>query len=316
MLSRLLAIGLSALALGACAHGAGSTQRPQPVLGAEGGVDHVLVWTRDEQAATRILRDRLGFTVGPASAYPDGIASKALAFGDRSYIQLLFATDPETARRQAPTETAMLDLSYGPSSFGLRADDLAAVRKRLEGSGVAIDPAAPSQTSSWATLTLAQGLIAGEPFFVEYAGDAPEPGADGPPVTSSRHENGARRLTAVWVLAPDLDEAVAQYARLGFVESRPVPSPIPGATAMAIRAGTGWVLLVEPGTSDAAQAAGRWPHKIFGVSVEVARLSETRARLKKGEPAAPRIYRGPFGDAVRVDTRRDLGLYVEFHQGR
>lgn len=298
---RMLFAALAVSLLAACAHSPFGSARGASAA----GVDHVLIWSRDGEAATGVLRERLGFTVRDADQHPDGVSTRVMRFADHSYLELFFIADRERARTQAPTEIAFLDWTYGPSNFGLETGDLDAALARASAAGLA------GQTVDephWRTAGFEQGRVPGEPFFIQYRdpGAAEERGAV--------HANGARRLTAVWVAVPDLEAAGTVYRDLGLTRQRPVALPLLNARGLRVDAGDSAVLLVQPVGPGLAQAALEWPgHRVFGVSVEVADLGRTRAVLGTGGHFA---YRGPFGRSLLADTRRDLGLYVEFHARR
>ena len=67
---------------------------PGALLGSGGGLDHVLLWTRERDGVTATLAVKLGFQVRPGGDFGDGTANRLIRFADRTYLELLFFTRP------------------------------------------------------------------------------------------------------------------------------------------------------------------------------------------------------------------------------
>lgn len=321
---------LLAAALSACASAPfGNAGAGDRLLGVGGGVDHILIWSRDRDAATAVLRDRLGFTVRDGGQFPDGVSNRLVLFSDQSYLELLFIDDMATARVQTPDDVKFLEMTYGPSHFGLETSRLDGARDLTIAAGLpasepdsmAYDPDGPegpkpAEPGPWRTMDFGKGNVPGEPFLIQYAPSADEPGSLERRRQAAIHPNGAVRLSAVWVAVNDLRAAGRTYARLGLTRQRPVALPHLNGRGLAIRTNDSWILLVEPKGPGRAQDALAWVgHRVFGVSIEVADLNTARTVLQRGG-IAPEAFHGPFGPALMPPSRQELGLFFEFHTPR
>lgn len=312
---RFIAAALLAVTLAGCASWREALFAPREPARAEMALDHMLVWSRDGEAAAATLRDKLGFTLDGERRDPDGVATRVLWFADNSYLQLVFLHDPATAARDAPTEVAFLGLTYGPSNFGLRTSDLDSHAGRQAARGLAMEPmgSRAGDTTQWRGLAPPQGMVPGEPFLTQYLSPPTDKRSSG----VADHANHARRLSAVWVAVPDLKAAAAAYARFGLTRTRAVPLPHLNARGLKVMTDGGAILLVQPlGPGPAQDALGWVGHKVFGVSLEVDDLEAAERRLERGYGARPARYRGPFGDSVLAPSWDELRLQIEFHAAR
>ena len=71
------AFATALLALGS-PRAASATER-----GSVGGLDHVLIWTRNIDQLTSIMSVKLGFQVRPGGDFGDGIANRLIPFADK-----------------------------------------------------------------------------------------------------------------------------------------------------------------------------------------------------------------------------------------
>lgn len=328
----MIRILLAAMLLSATAAAAQTAPAPamDPLLGSGGGLDHVLVWTRDRDGGTAALAMKLGFTVRPGGDFGDGIANRIVRFPDRTYLELLFFTRPESEMesdaRDAFRATARGALS---NNFGLEVSDVDATAAHLRAGGWALGPDTPltydpdgpgplpPQPARWRTVGFPTPPLApSDLFFIHYARLAMTPEQEADLAVFTRHPNGARRISAIWLLSRDLDADAAKLRRIGFVETGPVTMPRYGARGLRFAAARGSILLITPaGAGEAATAlAGRGP-QVFGVSIETDDLGRARRIVQRGYGVELRTYTGPFGESFSAPTRTDLGLTIEFHTG-
>lgn len=262
----------------------------------------------------------LGFTLNPkASSYGAGISNKLVWFRNWSFIEFLWLSDAEKARSEAPLEYEFAANNNGSNAFGVNIADVDRTYAELTIAGFGPEmpgaeawdpdgqdgPAEPI-VNEWRFMFLKERSLPGNPFFVEYRSSA------GAPRTET-HPNGAQRLSAVWVVVPDLKQAILAYRRASFIETASFTSL--GAKVAALSAGQGEIFLVQPAAdspiSSSLKARGEHVH---GVSIEVSDLDATEQLLKRhGKHFLPK-YDGRFGSSLVVPSPAPLGLMIEFHE--
>ena len=298
----------------------GSRSTPtHPLIGNAIGLDHVLLWSRDNMAAERELGD-LGFTLSAkAGSYGAGISNKLVWFKNWSFIEFLWLSDAEKARVEAPQEYAFVVLNHGSNAFGINIADADQTFTELTKAGLepekpgaeAWDPDGPEGpnppiVNEWRFMFLKQPSLPGNPFFVQY-----KKGADAP--RKETHPNGAQKLSAVWVLVRDIEQAKLAYGRASFSETVSFKSL--GAKVAALPTGQGEIFLVQPGATGVLGSSlkDRGEH-VHGISVQVADLEATEQLLKQhGKPYSLQTN-GRFGASLLVPARPPLGLMIEFHE--
>lgn len=326
----LLPIALSACAVPAPpADIAAPPVTAQSVLGPKDGVDHVLLWTREVEEDTRVLKDKLGFQVVPGGSFPDGVANRLAMFADDSYLELLYFAEPVSRLDDAKLEgVQFLRQRDGSVGFGIHAADLERVEAGLKAKGFALDAPTPgnydpdgpgpkpSQDSLFRTLAFKPSPIPGlDPFFVWYA---PWPARDAAAQARLQarrtHPNTAMRVTAVWILAGNPAAARSTLANLGFAPRSSFRMEPIGARAAVFGNARAAIVVVEPDAAGRAADALRLrgPH-VAGVSVQVTDLAAAQRLVERGYGAPVRRYRGGFGQSILAPAEADLGLFVEFH---
>jgi catechol 2,3-dioxygenase-like lactoylglutathione lyase family enzyme len=323
---RLLALILAAAS--GIAQASGLADR-LPALGR--GVDHVLLWTRDADRASRGLERKLGFQVRPGGDFGDGVANRLIMFRDLSYLELLFFTVPIDQVSPSTREgLEFLRHRDGSHAFAFNVPALEPTLAQLASAGFSVgEPSAgsydpdgpegplPRQDSLFRTAGFTVQPIAGlDPFFVWYR-----------PRTSwtvehhrsvearSRHPNTAQRLSAVWVATADPAQTAAVLERMGMIAGRPIGLPHLQASATPFTAGRSTILVVAAAGDGyvAHQLRERGTH-VLGVSVEVASLEVAAAAVAAGYGSRPRRYRGTLGESVLARSEEDLGILIEFHR--
>lgn len=296
----------------------------------DGGLDHVLVWTRDRDGGTAALAMKLGFNVRPGGDFGDGIANRIVRFSDRTYLELLFFTRPESDMqgdaRDAFRATARGTIS---NNFGLEVADVDATAARLRAGGwtlntdspLTFDPDGPgplpAEPARWRTTGFpTPPLASSDLFFIHYARQAMSPEREADLAVFTRHPNGARRISAIWLLTRDFDAEAARLRRIGFTESGTVALPRYGAQGLRFAAGRGSILLLMPlGAGQAADALATRGPQVFGISIETDDLARARRMVQRGYGVEIETYSGPFGESFAAPTQSDLGITIEFHRG-
>lgn len=303
------------------------------VFGPGGGIDHVLLWTREVEQDTAVLRDRLGFNVVPGGTFPDQVANRLIYFGNESYLELLHFTVPLSELEPARLEDMkFLKERDGSIGFGIRVDDLERMAGKLAAVGLettdaspgSFDPDGPTgpkpaEEALFRTMGFKERLIAGlDPFFVWYA-PWPALTSEGRAQweTTTSHRNTAQRPSAVWILPADTATARSVLEKIGYTARRTFDMPQIGSRGTILDAGRTSIVLVEPQeeglTADALRLRG--PH-VLGISLEVADLAAASGVIADGYGRSPERYKGAFGESVIAPSQGDLGLLIEFHAVR
>jgi hypothetical protein len=304
---------------------------PDPLLGSGGGLDHVLIWTRDRDGVTAALAVKLGFQVRPGGDFGDGIANRLIRFSDWTYLELLSFTRPGAELAgDAALEWRFTERGTGSDNFGLEVSDIDATAAHLRTGDLALFPETPmtydpdgpgplpAQPSEWRTIGFQHPPLASSDFFfIHYAPERMSPARQADRDVFTRHPNGARRISAIWLLTRELDADAARLRRIGFTEAGPVALPHYGARGLRFVAGRGTILLITPaGAGPAAEALAARGPQVFGISVETEDLERAWRIVQRGYGVELQTYAGPFGQSFAAPTRSDLGLTIEFHTGR
>jgi hypothetical protein len=293
-----------------------------PILGSGHGLDHVMLWTSDPDAATTALRDRLGFDVRPGGAFGDGIVNRLVRFPDGSYLELLSLSRPrDQLRGDAADAAGFLDRGPGADTFALETSDMDAAASAWRSRGLDVFPEEPAvydpdgpgplppRAGRFRTLFLREkALRSADLFLVSYARP---PGAVGSP------PNGALGLTAVLLVTPDLAADARRLVGMGLRRERSIALPRLGGRGLVFAAGRGHVLLVAPsGPGRAAEALRRNPRRIFAIDIAVADLETAHSLVEKGYRRPVVEYEGPWGKAFDAPSQADLGVAIQFHAAR
>lgn len=300
-------------ALGVAAH---------PLIGRTIGLDHVLLWAGDRDAAESVLSRQLGFQVGQPGSYGAGIQNQLIRFENKSFIEFLWLSDREEARKNADWAYDFVSKHNGSNAFGIQVESADAAYRMTLAAGLnpeqpgaeAYDPDGPSgpkppMVNQWRFLFLGEGAAPGNPFFVEYRLSTKVVPA------GRQHPNGALKLSSVWVLVRDLKAAQATYKKAGFTPGVAVSLPALSAKGLVMKAGDGDILLLTPSSAGLLKQrlAARGEH-VVGLSVKVADIEATRRVLNDGFGKRLPLTHGRFGKSVISPTLDSLGLLMEFHE--
>jgi len=294
-----------------------------------GGLDHVLVWTRNIDQVTSNMAVKLGFQVRPGGDFGDGVANRLIPFADRSYLELLYFTRPEAQLTGEPRAVyAATERGTMANMFALEAVDVEAVERQLRDAGWALAPTSPmtydpdgdgpkpARESMWRTVGFqSPPLTSGDLFFIKYNLAPPSPVDQADRAVFRRHPNGAQRISAVWMLGTDTEAESERLERIGFERVGEVKLPEQGLRGIRFDSAGETILALEPdGPGPAADALKqRGPH-IYGISIAVADIGLARRIAEWGYGREMKSYRGLLGESYAAPTHSELGFVMEFHQ--
>jgi catechol 2,3-dioxygenase-like lactoylglutathione lyase family enzyme len=148
------------------------------------GIDHLVVVVPDLDAATDLLRARLGIEAGGGGVHPGlGTANRLAWFGD-SYLELLGIADPDVAAGSwlgRPAMRMLEERDGGLVAFALASDDLASDVAAAEAAGVALTGSTPGsrvrsdgEVVRWTAAVPTDLAPIVTPFLIEHDGCAAE----------------------------------------------------------------------------------------------------------------------------------------------
>ncbi|MFC5742075.1 VOC family protein [Dyella tabacisoli] len=288
-------------------------------------LDHILLWGRDIDQATAIMTVKLGFQVRPGRN-PGGVANRYVRMSDRSYLELLGITRPNPEMDPGMlADQAMLHGGPGSRTFGLRSSALDQARAFLQQQDLAptavfsaspTDPdgAGPSKPPRWRLFAFEHQPLSSNLFFIDYAAVNATPTRLADEQVAHEHPNGARELSALWLLSADADADRKQLERMGITGATPVRMPQVSAHGYAVPVGQKRIFVLQPdGPGMAAEALRKSGPQVLGVSIGVADLDRAKRRVERGYEKELARYSGALGDSFLAPTQDDLGLLIEFH---
>jgi len=163
-------------------------------------LDHVPLAVRDLPAAVAQFRS-LGFTIKPGRPHQNGIENASIKFADGSYVELITAHDGSDPLARRYEE--FLKTGEGASYLFLR-DSQGAFTERARRAGGRRSEAGPFAFTELPALWRVPHLQ-----LIEYLA----PAIDSPGMY--QHDNGARRLVAVWMLVDHGDDPIAHELGAG-----------------------------------------------------------------------------------------------------
>jgi hypothetical protein len=322
---KLLAVSLLVLVFGQTAALAADTAPPGDRL------DHILLWGRNIDQVTAVMAAKLGFQVRPGRA-PDGVANRYIRMADSSFIELLGITQPDVAEAKMDPGSRADHLALhgepGARSFGIHTSALEAAHALLKQRGFAVTPVfsaaandpdgqGPGTPPRWQLFAFDSAPLTSPVFFIDYAPARKDATSVSDDKLAREHPNGARQLSAIWLLSNKVEADRKQLASMGFTQSTPVRLPQVAARGYAVAIGPTRLLLLEPdGGGMAAEAMKRSGTQVLGVSIGVSNLDQAQRRVERGYELFDQHltrYKSMFGEAFLAPTLDDLGILVEFH---
>ena len=308
---------VSAMLLGVGVAQAAPPSSPAPTT----RLDHILLWGKGIDQATAVMAVKLGFQVRPGHD-PGGVANRYVRLADSSFIELLGITRPDPSFDPGMKEDQQaLKGEPGSRTFGFRASALDAIYGRLKSRKYAVTPfftGPDSAKPGWRLFAFDRAPLSSNTFFIDYAADyAPDqfdPSNAGDYRTTREHPNGARELSAIWLVSGDAQADRKQLEAMGFGHAVPVRLPELGAAGFCIPVGPTALLALQPeGKGIAAETMAGGGPRILGVSIGVADLGRAQRWVERGYERKLAVYPGLSGESFLAPTREDLGLSIEFH---
>jgi hypothetical protein len=297
-----------------------------PVQGTAGAppptrLDHILLWGRSIDEVTSVMAVKLGFQVR-AGRDTGGVANRYIRLADTSFIELLGKTRPDPDLDPgSKADLAALKDQPGARSFGFRDARLDTIRTALQGLGYAVTPVFSGPDSAkpgWRLFAFDRQPLSSGSFFIDYnpgyAPDQRDPANAEDYRVSREHPNGARALSAIWLISDDPDGDRQQLEKMGYGGAVPVRLPEAGAVGYCVPVGPTALLTLRPdGAGAAADTMRAGGPRVLGVSVLVADLGRAQRWVERGYDRALTRYAGLSGESVLAPTRDDLGIVIEFH---
>ncbi|HEV7778956.1 MAG TPA: VOC family protein [Luteibacter sp.] len=302
----------------------------RPVAAAEpstatSSVDHILLWGRDIDQSTAIMAVKLGFQVRPGRN-PGGVANRYIRFADRSFIELLGITrkDPEFDPGMQADQAALKG-GPGARTFGLSSTTLDQVRTLLQQRGLAPTPIfsasptdpdgqGPGKPPRWRLFAFEHQPLSSNLFFIDYATGNTSPTYLADDKVIREHPNGAKELSAVWLLSADTEADRKQFEHMGYAGAKPVRIAQVSAHGYVVPVGKKHVFLLQPdGPGIAADALQRGGPQVLAVSIGVTDVDRAKRWAERGYEQELPAYCGSLGRAFLAPAQDDLGLLVEFH---
>ncbi|MEW9573001.1 VOC family protein [Rhodanobacter sp. Si-c] len=284
-------------------------------------LDHILLWGRSIDQVTAVMAVKLGFQVRPGRD-PGGVANRYIRFADSSFVELLGITRPDPAFDPGMKEDQQaLKGDPGSRTFGFRTSSLDAIHRSLQALHYAVTPffsGPDSAKPGWRLFAFDRAPLSSNTFFIDYAADyAPDqfdPANAGDHRVTREHPNGARELSAIWLVSGDAEADRKQLAKMGFGNAVPVRLPEVGAVGFCVPVGPTALLALQPeGSGIAAETLASGGPRVLGVSFGVADLGRAQRWVERGYERTLATYRGLSGESFLAPTRDDLGLSIEFH---
>jgi hypothetical protein len=315
----LLALSALALSLGLNLPAQAATPAPADKL------DHVLLWGRDIDQASAIMAVKLGFQVRPGRN-PGGIANRYVRLADQGYLELLGITRPNPEFDPGmQADQASLHGGAGSRAFGLHSTTLDTVQADMKAQGLPVTPIftadandpdgqGPGKPPRWRLFAFERPVLSSSVFLIDYAAPMSNPANVADDKTARQHPNGARSLSAFWLLSADAGAEKAKLEKLGLTGAVPIRVPQVAAKGYCVAVGPNALLELEPdGAGVAADALREGGPQVLGVSLGVADLGAAKRRVERGYEQSLAGYQGLSGTSFLAPTGADLGMLIEFH---
>lgn len=288
-------------------------------------IDHALLWGRDIDQISSVMAVKLGFQVRPGRN-PGGVANRYIRMSDRSYIELLGITRANADMDPGmQADQASLHGGPGARTFGLRSSTLEQTREFLLKQNFAATPifsAAPTDPDGdgptapprWRLFAFERQPLSSNLFYIDYAALKQTPARISDQRIAPEHPNGARGVSAFWLLSADADANRKQFERMGLAGAKPVRIPQIAAQGYCVPVGDRQIFALQPdGAGIAADALRSGGPQVIGMSIAVADFDLAKRRVERGYETELASYHGALGNAFLAPTQTDLGLLLEFH---
>ena len=314
-------------------------KRESPVLGDGRGLDHIVIFVRDLEAAKDTYRDTLGFAVPPRGdvyTLPSGFKFSETAFRETfQYLEWREIDDRKKAEQYRSRFVNFVEKHEGALILVLDVSSAKSTTNFLRRRGFNVsDPfRAPPYTeplpSSGGTVTFEKTFEPADPelgitdasptkaiAFTEYSAVVKETRATEKPEDWPTHPNTARRIASVWIAVKNLRTATRAYASIGLHPSKKRRLPVLGGVGREIEAGQGVILLLQPqgGSGKVAAFLADRGEGIMGVSIEVRDLKAAREYIEKTTKRTFTPYPGSYGQSILIPGDLAHGVWLELFQ--
>jgi hypothetical protein len=288
-------------------------------------LDHALLWGRDINQVSAIMAVKLGFQVRPGRD-PGGVANRYVRLADRGYVELLGITRPNPDMDPGMlSDQASLKGGPGARAFGVYSSALDQVHALLKDKGLGPTPVftaspndpdgqGPTKPPRWRLFAFERPPLSSSVFFIDYAPGKTDPASVTDDKLAREHPNGAKALSALWLLSADADADKKQLETLGFAGAVPVRFPQIAARGYCVPVGPTGILALQPdGPGIAADALRGGGPQVLGISIGVTDLDRAKRRVERGYEKDLAGYKGVLGDSFLAPTWDDLAMLIEFH---
>jgi hypothetical protein len=176
------------------------------------------------------------------------------------------------------------------------------------------DGTGPQGPRRWSLFVLQPSPLSSGVFVIDYAPGKKDPASMTDDRIARDHPNGARELSAIWLLSADAAANKATFERMGFSGAQAVRIPQIAARGYCIPIGRTAVVALEPdGPGVAADTLRKQGPQVLGASIGVEDFDHAQRRVARGYEQSLTSYKGIFGDSFLAPTQADLGILLEFH---
>lgn len=321
----IVAVGLAVMVPFVAAPDPDKSNRKPSLLGEGRGIDHVIVFVHDLEAAKDVYRDMFGFTVPPRGeswTLPSGFKLSEISF-PKNYLEWRAIDDSKKAAQQRPGYVTFLEQHQGALTLVLNVSSADSTADFLRRRGLKVRGPEPAPFMAEGTATPAFWCVFLEPdlpglvsAFCEYAPSIEEHFHRTKVEEWQRHPNTATGIKSVWIAVRDLKAATKAYESVGLRAGKKRDLPELGATGREIEAGQGVILLLQPKGKNgkAASFLADRGEGIMGVSIGAAELMAARKLLETTTKRDFIPYIGPYGTSMLIPAELAYGLWIEMFQ--
>ncbi len=292
------------------------------LLGEGRGIDHVILYVRDLEAAKDVYRDILGFIVEPSAGesypLPSGYHTSWVTF-ERNWLEFRAVDDPKKAAEAKPWAAQFLENWDGALALVLNSSSVEATADFLRGRGFEVPEPGLIVVEDTVSLyfTLNESVLPGPRVtFAEYWPRYEIKFRQTEPSEWAQHPNTAKWIGSVWIAVKDIETATKAYEAIGLDAGRTLELAKLGAIDREMKAGPLTILLVGTGNENGKVAsflADRGPG-IMGVSLEVHNLGVARELIERSTGRQFTSYVGPYGISILIPAEIAHGLWIEMFQ--
>ncbi len=287
-----------------------NSAEPAPVMN-ETSLDHVGIFVRDLDAATRFFSEALGFQVHPGNTFPDGARSAGIFF-ESGYLELLSVTRETAVGASALRRAEFLAAHEGAVFFALRTPSITQAANDLRQRNVTTHESS-EPNALYRILNLNENQLPVEAFFIEYPPRTRTPEQVQLASALKNQPNSACRLASVWVALSNIDDAVRRFQELGFQSGRQFTIKALHARGVEISLGKASVLLLEAhGAGPTAEFLEQRGPAIMGVTIEIRDMKQLRSVLDRNGIAGVPARARPWGRSVLIPALQAHGIWIAF----